>query len=85
MVMIRFSGETKYNEQEDLAMRALGEVATIKIIEKLREDEGGIYGGGARGSLTKFLTEATISALISPCAPENAEKLTKITWTELQK
>ena len=33
MVMIRFSGETKYNEQEDLAMRALGEVATIKIIE----------------------------------------------------
>ena len=41
--------ETKYNEQEDLAMRALGEVATIKIIEKLREDEGGIYGGGARG------------------------------------
>ena len=43
----------KYNEQEDLAMRALGEVATIKIIEKLREDEGGIYGGGARGSLNK--------------------------------
>ncbi len=33
MVMIRFSGETKYNEKEDLAMRALGEVATIKIIK----------------------------------------------------
>ena len=47
--MIRFSAKPKYNEQEDLAMRALVEVATIKIIEKLREDEGGIYGGGARG------------------------------------
>ena len=34
-------------------MSALGEVATIKVIEKLREDESGIYGGGARGYMGK--------------------------------
>lgn len=85
MVMIRFSGETKYNEQEDLAMRALGEVATIKIIEKLREDEGGIYGGGARGSLSKVPYGSYNFSINFPCGPENAEKLTKIALTELQK
>ncbi len=85
MVMIRFSGETKYNEQEDLAMRALGEVATIKIIEKLREDEGGIYGGGARGSLNKVPYGSYNFSINFPCGPENAEKLTKIALTELQK
>ena len=85
MVMIRFSGETKYNEQEDLAMRALGEVATIKIIEKLREDEGGIYGGGARGSLNKVPYGSYNFSINFPCGPENAEKLTKIALDELQK
>lgn len=85
MVMIRFGGETKYNEQEDLAMRALGEVATIKIIEKLREDEGGIYGGGARGSLNKVPYGSYNFSINFPCGPENAEKLTKIALTELQK
>ncbi|MGB4446527.1 MAG: insulinase family protein [Cloacibacterium sp.] len=85
MVMIRFSGETKYNEKEDLAMRALGEVATIKIIEKLREDEGGIYGGGARGSLNKVPYGSYNFSINFPCGPENAEKLTKIALAELQK
>lgn len=85
MVMIRFSGETKYNEQEDLAMRALGEVATIKIIEKLREDEGGIYGGGARGGLNKAPYGSYSFSINFPCGPENAEKLTKIALAELQK
>lgn len=85
MVMIRFSGETKYNEKEDLAMRALGEVATIKIIEKLREDEGGIYGGGARGSLNKVPYGSYNFSINFPCGPENAEKLTKIALAELKK
>ena len=85
MVMIRFGGETKYSEKEDLAMRALGEVATIKIIEKLREDEGGIYGGGARGSLSKVPYGSYSFNINFPCGPENAEKLTKIALAELQK
>ncbi len=85
MVTIRYSGETKYSEKEDLAMRALGEVATIKVIEKLREDAGGIYGGGARGSLTKIPYGSYNFSVNFPCGPENAEKLTKIALAELQK
>lgn len=85
MVTIMFSGETTYNEKEDLALRALGEVATIKIIEKLREEESGIYGGGARGSLNKVPYGNYSFSINFPCGPENADKLTKSAIAELQK
>ncbi|MBP7173847.1 MAG: insulinase family protein [Cloacibacterium sp.] len=85
MVNIMFSGATKYDEKEDLALTALGEVATIKVIEKLREDEGGIYGGGARGSLNKVPYGSYNFNISFPCGPENVEKLTKIALAEIQK
>lgn len=85
MVTIRYGGETKYNENEDLAMKALGEVATIKILEKLREDAGGIYGGGARGSLSKVPYGSYNFNISFPCGPENVDKLTKIALDEIQK
>ncbi|GEN72464.1 M16 family metallopeptidase [Chryseobacterium lathyri] len=85
LVTISYSGETPYNEKEALALSALGEVATIKVIEKLREDESGIYGGGARGSMNKIPYSAYNFSISFPCGPENAEKLTKSAVTELQK
>ena len=85
MVQIAFSGEAPYNEKEALALSALGEVATIKVIEKLREDESGIYGGGARGSMNK-MPYGTYNFTVSfPCGPENADKLTKSALAEIQK
>ncbi|KXH85612.1 M16 family metallopeptidase [Chryseobacterium kwangjuense] len=85
LVTISYSGETPYNEKEALALAALGEVATIKVIEKLREDESGIYGGGARGGMNKIPYSSYNFSISFPCGPENAEKLTKSAVTELQK
>ncbi|MBL1219698.1 insulinase family protein [Chryseobacterium sp. L7] len=85
MVTISYSGETPYNEKEALALSALGEVATIKVIEKLREDESGIYGGGARGNMSRIPYSTYNFSISFPCGPENAEKLTKSAVTELQK
>ncbi|KAF5298845.1 hypothetical protein FQR65_LT19572 [Abscondita terminalis] len=77
MVTISYGGEAPYSEKEALSLSALGEVATIKIIEKLREDESGIYGGGARGGMSKVPYGAYSFGISFPCGPENAEKLTK--------
>lgn len=85
MVQIVFSGEAPYSEKEALALSALGEVATIKVIEKLREDESGIYGGGARGYMGKVPYGSYSFSLSFPCGPENADKLTKSAIAELQK
>lgn len=85
MVMIRMWGETKYNEKEDLALQAFGEVATIKVIEKLREEESGIYGGGARGGMNKTPYGHFSFSIQFPCGPEDAQKLTESALNELKK
>jgi zinc protease len=85
MVSIAYSGETKYDEKEALALSALGEIATIKVIEKLREDESGIYGGGARGYMGKIPYSSYSFSVSFPCGPENVEKLKKAAYVEIQK
>ncbi|CAA7194050.1 M16 family metallopeptidase [Chryseobacterium potabilaquae] len=85
MVTIAYSGEVPYNEKEALALEALGEVATIKVIEKLREEESGIYGGGARGNMNKVPYNTYNFSISFPCGPENSAKLTKSALAEVQK
>ena len=85
LVTISYSGEAPYNEKEAFAISALGEVATIKILEKLREDESGIYGGGASGSFMKIPYSGYDFTVNFPCGPENVDKLTKSAIAELQK
>lgn len=85
MVSISYTGETKYDEKEALALSALGEIATIKVIEKLREDESGIYGGGARGYIGKIPYGNYSFSISFPCGPENVEKLKKAAFAEIQK
>jgi len=85
MVAISYAGEAPYSEKEALALEALGEVATIKVIEKLREDESGIYGGGARGGMNRVPYNSYSFSVSFPCGPENADKLTKSAIAEIQK
>ncbi len=77
LVNIIFTGETGYSREEELKLQALAEVVTIKIIEQLREEMSGIYGGGMYGTISKRpYQNYTVSASF-PCGPENADKLTK--------
>jgi zinc protease len=76
MINLMFEGETEYNRDNRLHLAALLEVLNIKIIEKLREDMSGMYGGGMNGSVVKRPYEHySINATI-PCGPENVDKLT---------
>ncbi|HET9431518.1 MAG TPA: insulinase family protein, partial [Chitinophagaceae bacterium] len=71
-----FEGETEYNRDNRMHLAALIEVLNIKIIEKLREDMSGMYGGGLRGSVSKRPYEHFSITGSIPCGPENVEKLT---------
>ena len=85
-VQIVWTGETAaYSSKEDMALDALGEIATIKIIETLREQEGGIYGGGARGSLSKITYPRYNFSISFPCGPDNVDKLVAAALNELEK
>jgi len=51
--VLTYYGDYNYNEVENLNMDALESVLSIKLIERLREDESGVYGTGARASTSK--------------------------------
>jgi zinc protease len=84
-VRLTFSGETDYDVEEARAMTALGEILSIKLIEKLREEEGGVYGAGARGSISKIPYGRFNFSISFPCGPDNAEKLAAASIAELEK
>jgi zinc protease len=84
-VAILYYGQAQYSSSEALALKALGEVLTIKLNEELRENESGVYGAGAQGSMNKVPYGSYNFSISFPCGPENAEKLTVSALKELQK
>ncbi len=84
-VNIMFYGDATYSPKEALAFDALGEVLGIKLIEELRENESGVYGASANGSMSKVPYGSFSFNISFPCGPENAESLTNSALRELQK
>ena len=84
-VKIMYYGETEYDEKESMAIKALGEVLTIKLIEKLRESESGVYGVGANGGMSKEPYGDYNFRIQFPCGPENYENLVDDALAELDK
>ncbi|RWW92317.1 M16 family metallopeptidase [Flavobacterium cerinum] len=84
-VRIMYHGDTPYNAKEALAMEALGEILTIKLVEQLRENESGVYGINASGYLNKIPYGSYRFNISFPCGPDNAEKLTASALREVQK
>lgn len=84
-VSIMYYGNAVYSAKEAATMQALGEVLTIKLIEELRENESGVYGISARGSMNKVPYGSYTFSIGFPCGPENTEKLIASALKELQK
>jgi zinc protease len=84
-VRLVFSGDYEYNEANNNQLEALAEVLNIKLIERLREDEGGVYGVGARASYSKYPRSRYSLNISFGCGPENVEKLIASTLDEINK
>lgn len=80
-----WNGEAPYSDAEQLKLQALTEVLNIKIIESLREELSGIYGGGMYGNLSKNPYNSYSVGVSLPCGPENVDKLIKATMVEIDK
>ena len=83
-VNLYFTGDYAYSQENNLRMAALKEALQIRMIERLREDEGGVYSPGVRFSGSQH--PETFSMIISfSCAPENVEKLIASVLDEVEK
>ncbi len=80
-----FSGEYDYNADNNLQVDALNEILNIKLIERLREKEGGVYAPGVRANYTKLPNGRYSIIVYFGCAPVNVEKLIAATMDEIGK
>lgn len=80
-----WNGEAPFSESEQLKVQALAEVLSIKLIETLREDLSGVYGGGMFGNLSKYPYNNYQLGVALPCGPENVDKLITATLAEIEK
>jgi zinc protease len=84
-VYLIFSGTFDYSAENRVRLDALKEALQIRLIQRLREDESGVYSPGVHVNMSK-LPEARYAFIISfGCAPENADKLVASALDEVGK
>ena len=85
VVNIVFTSPVAYNAADAYALRSLGDVMDIKLVEKLREEKGGVYGVAAFGDIRKIPAGYSNFTISFPCAPDNVDTLSKAAIDELKK
>ena len=75
-VYLVYSGKLKYNLKNNLMMSLTKQILDIIYTEEIREKEGGTYGVGTSGSLTKVPKESARLLVMFQTSPELREKLT---------
>jgi zinc protease len=84
-VNLVFSGPFVYSFQNKLKLDALKETLQIRLIERLREDESGVYSPGARIVISKNPESRYSLTITFGCAPQNVDKLIASTLDEINK
>ncbi len=85
VVSIIFTSPVPYNSNDGYALRSLGEVMDIKLVEQLREEKGRVYGVSSFGTINKIPYSYSNFSISFPCAPENVDTLSKAAIDELRK
>jgi zinc protease len=84
-VLLVFSGKFDYSPENKVRIDALKECLQIRLLQRLREDESGVYSPGVFASGGK-LPESRFSFFIQfGCAPQNVDKLIASTLDEIAK
>ena len=75
-VYLVYSGKVKHNLKNYLMMSLTDQILDIIYTEEIREKEGGTYGVGTSGSITRIPKESFRLLVMFQTAPELREKLT---------
>ena len=75
-VYLVYSGDMKHNLKNALMMSVTDQILDIIYTEEIREKEGGTYGVGTSGSITRIPKETFRLLVMFQTAPELREKLT---------
>ena len=83
-VNIYFTGQGEYDKEDDYLLKSLSYVLDIKFINKLREEQSGVYGIGITSEISTIPNAHYQIRITFPCAPENVDKLTESAFKEIK-
>jgi len=84
-VLLVYSGLFDYSQENLIRLDALKECLEIRLLERLREDESGVYSPGVFESSSKFPQSRYNFIVQFGCAPQNVDKLVASTLDEINK
>ena len=80
---IVFTGPFTYNQEQRVAIRAMADVLSTRLHEKLREDLGGTYGVNANASYAQIPVSTYSVNINFGSAPDRVEGLVKAAFEEI--
>ena len=84
-VYLVYTGTYDYSEENNVKMDAMKESLEIRLLQRLREDESGVYSPGVQENTTKLPQQRYSFLVHFGCAPQNVEKLIASTLDEISK
>jgi len=84
-VQLIFSGSFEYNLANNITLNALKEVLEFRLLERLREEEGGVYSPSAGVSSYKLPEPNYTFSISFGCSPENVDRLVASALDEVNK
>jgi zinc protease len=82
-VRLFFTGPTTYSDLEATQLDQLSSILGIRLREVLREDQGGVYGVGVRGSIERIPSDRYSVTISFGCSAENVDKLVDLVMKEI--
>lgn len=82
-VLISFEKEMKYNVKESYIINVLGDILTTRYTKTIREEQGGTYGVGVRGSAAREPYSSYTMMMQFDCQPEKAAELKPLIYKEV--
>jgi zinc protease len=84
-VELFFRGTFDYTLKERLKLEALKGILELRLTERLREQEHGVYSPAVNLDMNKIPQQEFTLAIAFECAPENARNLIRATLDEINK
>jgi zinc protease len=84
-VRIAFKKTFKYSLKNTYLIKAFQDILEIRLMETLREQEGGTYGASVYSNLVKRPKEVATFYVYFDCNPDKVEKLVSIVFQEIEK
>ncbi|HEV3411110.1 MAG TPA: insulinase family protein [Puia sp.] len=85
MVVLVFSGKFEYSPYNSIKIDALKEALQIRLLQRLREEESGVYNPAVYDNTFKYPQPRYSFTIQFGCSPENVDKLIASTLEEIGK